>query len=103
MSKKYIDADEFRKGNLIALDNAMRRAEKCGELKEAVYLYEKAVKSVLQNIKYAPAADVRPNVRGEWEMTLNEDYRCTSCGLITSSHKANFCPNCGSDNRGGGE
>lgn len=32
---------------------------------------------------------------GKWEITINEDYRCDNCGLITSSYKANYCPNCG--------
>ena len=32
---------------------------------------------------------------GKWQITINEDYRCENCGLITSSYKANYCPYCG--------
>lgn len=55
-------------------------------------------------IKEMPAADVRENVRGEWQKEyLVEDlgimlYVCDKCAEPTVK-KTNFCPNCGADMR----
>lgn len=56
-------------------------------------------------IKRAPAADVRPVVRGRW---LHEtEIEGHACGECSACHKIrvidNFCPNCGADMRGGSE
>lgn len=53
----------------------------------------------------APAADVRPVVRGRW---LHEtEIEGHACGECSACHKIrvidNFCPNCGADMRGGDE
>ena len=53
----------------------------------------------LKDIENAPRA-VPSRAEGEWKLTLNDDYRCTACGLITSSYKANYCPNCGAKMKG---
>lgn len=50
------------------------------------------------------SVDLTPKSKeGEWSLTLNYDYRCTACGLITSSYKANYCPNCGAKMKGEAE
>lgn len=53
-------------------------------------------------IKRAPAADVRPVVRGRWLYeTEIEGHACGECSVC---HKIrvidNFCPSCGADMRG---
>lgn len=56
-------------------------------------------------LKSIPAADVRPVVRGRWELTMMDDgygeyqlYKCNKCGGLTAQRR-NFCPNCGADMR----
>lgn len=59
-------------------------------------------------IKRAPAADVRPVVRGRWRWVgqdqWNDCYECSQCGKMNTDN-SNFCPNCGADMKGeiGGE
>lgn len=50
---------------------------------------------ILGNIKSLPIIESRP--KASWSITINQDYRCSNCELITSSYKANFCPHCGSE------
>lgn len=54
---------------------------------------------VTEMIQDAPSV-VPSGETGKWKITINEDYRCDNCGLITSSYKANYCPNCGAYMRG---
>lgn len=63
--------------------------------------YKTALKLLLDKIERLPAADVRPVVRGKWQVyytDLDSLYtRCTAC-LCTfkgSKNHYNFCPNCG--------
>lgn len=54
-----------------------------------------------ENYELAPAADVRPVVRGRW---LHEtEIEGHACGECSACHKIrvidNFCPNCGADMR----
>ena len=65
---------------------------------------------ILDWIDDIPAADVRPVVRGKWEVSRT-DYgwngaefpthcKCTECGReVPYQDKDNFCPNCGADMR----
>lgn len=58
-------------------------------------------------IKRAPAADVRPVVRGRWiekPYLLGTTNVCSVCGenYGMPHGKYNFCPHCGADMRGGG-
>lgn len=54
-----------------------------------------------------PTADVRENVRGEWEDAVvgtstgytYHEKRCSICGH-SEVLPMNFCPNCGADMRG---
>lgn len=54
-------------------------------------------------IKRAPAANVRPVVRGRWRWVgqdkWNDCYECSQCGKMNTDN-SNFCPNCGADMRG---
>ena len=59
----------------------------------------------LEDIIKVPTADVRENVRGEWEIYCDDkgvvqDCYCNQCGF-NSVIGGNFCPNCGADMRGG--
>ena len=66
-------------------------------------------------IKNAPSADVRENVRGEWQVTENIEndcyiVRCSNCHASvrvgsrilydTKIELNNYCPSCGADMRG---
>lgn len=65
------------------------------------------LQSVIDNI---PTADVRENVKGEWEEIAESGLcdlrRCSNCGHIeavgleTITPKPNYCPFCGADMRG---
>jgi len=55
-----------------------------------------------------PSEDVRPVVRGKWEMEadpygfFDEIPVCSNCGCTTRyREKYAYCPNCGADMRGG--
>ena len=56
-------------------------------------------------IESVPAADVRPVVRGRW--LYETEIEGHACGECSACHKIrvidNFCPNCGTDMRGGDE
>jgi predicted RNA-binding Zn-ribbon protein involved in translation (DUF1610 family) len=64
------------------------------------------IMDVLDAVEEAPAADVRPVVRGKWAKELHPNvrynqYKCSICGEF-SGHDSdgwiwtpNFCPNCG--------
>ncbi len=83
---RYIDADALKKRyREVAFKDGMT---------------EGVVRFLIEtNIDSAPS--VVPQAKeGEWSLTLNDDYRCTACGLITSSYKANYCPNCGAKMKG---
>ena len=58
-------------------------------------------------ISAIPPADVRENVRGEWQVVgYDKDYipivyTCSACGFHTTMElEFDFCPNCGADMRG---
>ena len=65
---------------------------------------------MLENIKSAPPADVRPNIHGHWEVVSlgygDNAYicECSECKdtvwvYVDADRKFNFCPNCGADMR----
>lgn len=63
---------------------------------------------VIQYISQFPPADVRENVRGEWEIMEDADgckyYRCSACHRFRFHNgamlkKYRFCPICGANNR----
>lgn len=68
-----------------------------------------AIGTVIYILSEMDSADVRENVRGEWETSFGArlktdgqhwlDCRCTACGLY-SGQASDFCPNCGADMRG---
>lgn len=54
----------------------------------------------LDDIKFAPSADVRKNVYGEWiwkedrRIIDGYDWQCNVCGSW-QRYTSNFCPHCG--------
>lgn len=96
--KRYIDADKLKKNLTIPSASIIEIG-----------------KAVTAQIDDQPTADVRKNVRGEWQVTENIEndcyiVRCSNChasvrvgGRILYDAKIqlnNFCPNCGADMRG---
>ena len=57
-----------------------------------------ALKTAKKYIKKIPPADVRPVVRGKWEIT-SIYIKCLECGECFMLIPQNFCPNCGADMR----
>ena len=55
----------------------------------------------VQIVEDFPAADVRPVVRGKWENTGSDVWKCSACGygIMPWNEGVNFCPNCGADMR----
>lgn len=59
-----------------------------------------------QEISEIPAADVRPVVRGQWELKhigAGHYWECSVCHTnpcIYVTENTHFCPNCGADMRG---
>lgn len=73
---------------------------------------------MMQTIVDEPIADVKPVVRGEWELDSDKLPICSNCGEIALQRifvkvphliqdvrmvRSNFCPNCGSYNGGDGD
>ena len=56
--------------------------------------------SDVKAIEAVPSADVVGRKRGEWFDVGSLSCRCSNCGC-KSPREYSFCPNCGSDNRGG--
>ena len=47
-------------------------------------------------VEEAPAADVRPVVRGKWEYISFMTVKCSNCqGIFHELEGDNFCPSCG--------
>ena len=96
---RYIDADKTLKAITSQFDD-------CVCIADVIYVFDNQ-----------PTADVRENVKGEWEYfnvngaaydiegtkTWAVQYRCSKCGFIHNfieNHgKYNYCPNCGADMR----
>lgn len=74
----------------------------CWRRREKSWEYERCEK-IAKAIQNAPAADVRPVVRGKWRLysPLTDTYECNKCGyqVIDESFCTNFCSNCGADMR----
>ena len=69
------------------------------------YCDPSALELAITDIEEAPAADVRPVVRGRWSekpYLLGTTNVCSVCGenYGMPHGKYNFCPNCGADMRG---
>lgn len=69
-------------------------AEEKGSRSEIIV---KAIKMVVERM---PSENVAERKRGEWFDRGSLSCRCSNCGC-KSTKEYSFCPNCGSDNRGG--
>ena len=69
--------------------------------------YDIYTKEVKEHLEELPTADVRENVRGEWQKVDEQPYFrkhfhkvCCSVCRKQGYDYWNFCPNCGADMRG---
>ena len=68
--------------------------------------YNKGLEDGIKALKALPSAE--PERKGEWiDTTCKHIYKCSNCGNFLDFNgvnagrgDANFCPNCGADNRG---
>ena len=65
------------------------------------------LQDVFDIIDFIPAAEVRPVVRGRWEIVTGSNGKeymvCSECRVSqTLTGTFSYCPNCGADMRGGG-
>jgi ribosomal protein L32 len=110
----YIERDAFLESQRhLYCDNCARRKNGKGK-----FVYEIGdapcracdISDVLDAVEDFPAADVRPVVRGKWELDSDKLPICSNCGEIALQRifvkvphliqdvrmvKSNFCPNCG--------
>lgn len=99
MSKEYIEKETL-KAQFAAdgwLHEKLRASAYCKATKLG-YVRERTIEQVIDCI---PPADVKPVVRGEWELVDEAEprrYGCSRCKRL-SWDESNFCPNCGCDMR----
>ena len=71
---------------------------------DALELVYYGKKEAIECLDAVPAADVRPVVYGEWEITSGqiENAVCSCCGTHFQSYYSDYqyCPHCGADMRG---
>ena len=99
---EYIERGALLKA--IGCENAVKYGNKSAEQQHKSYssmmLYE-----IADEINDAPAADVEPVVRGEWQKvyentTFGAMYRCSTCGETTFNvENFKYCPKCGAHMR----
>ena len=106
---EYIDRDEILKNINNSICNLCREqgADAHGVLCSACRLAD-----AITHIEDAPTVDVKPVLRGEWEITeaYPHNIYCSVCyKTFAQEHwniwgdgslPRNFCPNCGADMRG---
>ena len=86
---RYIDADRFEKWLSVKFSEGL--------------IDLKTAENAASVLKYAPTADVKPIVRGEWVDNGISDSvlaKCSVCGIVWGSVTFDFCPGCGADMRG---
>lgn len=85
---EYIEREVLTKGLKIWQNTLIETYGKNDE-------YVRCLDSVLLGIDNAPAADVRPAVRGKWEDVKVRDYSTNINGGMPLSIASMFCPVCG--------
>ena len=94
-------------------DDYIRRVDAQETIKALpVTLDAEAVQRAIEAVTNCPAADVKPVVRGKWELCERriisrvEIWKCSNCGNIFEVRRTtlnagrgdcNFCPHCGAD------
>ena len=83
-----------------ALKSQLKLEADCGHVS--------TLQDVFDIIDFIPAADVRPVVRGHWEIVTGSNGKeymvCSECRVSqTLTGTFSYCPNCGADMRGGEE
>ena len=60
---------------------------------------DEGLSEITEALRSIPTADVRENVKGEWEVIDEAEprrYGCSVCKVL-SWNMSNFCPHCGAD------
>ena len=94
-----VNEDAISRGNLISDLAGIWEDGYTPNLPRTMLDFQDMLEDINYKIRNAPSVIPKPK-EGEWSLTLNYAYRCTACGLITSSYKANYCPNCGAKMKG---
>ena len=89
----------------------IERGALIGAIEATEFLTMQDAATTLQLVTEAPAADVDPVVRGEWQKvyentTFGAMYRCSICGETTFNvENYKYCPKCGAhmERSGSGE
>ena len=89
----------------------IERGALIGAIEATEFLTMQDAATTLQLVTEAPAADVDPVVRGEWQKvyentTFGAMYRCSTCGETTFNvENCKYCPKCGAhmERSGSGE
>lgn len=82
------------------LVRGMKASEKMAEIDYYIHIY--GTKDAV-NMEELPSADVVERKQGKWNW-VGFNIECSECGAMPNFDSTeplyNFCPNCGSDNRG---
>lgn len=105
---RYIDADKHlqklgeRRDTAIIWELNCNDEETKDRAQEAILIFNECILELIN----APTADVRENVRGEWEEYRDWKHgsfkhRCSECGYHDNERDDlgtyNFCPHCGAE------
>ena len=82
----YIDREQ-------AIESLKARFNDDGKTEYGAFWHHKAVIETLENL---PSADVRKNVKGQWNDVACYNVRCSVCGGVMSAPFP-YCPWCGSE------
>lgn len=74
----------------------------------ALFTYgAKTTAAIISRINMQPSVDVAPVKHGKWESVGDAEYRCSICkhapivDINDNWTLSNFCPNCGTNMKGG--
>ena len=106
---EYLSEEDMNTGEYISRDDVLKamqyRCKTCDN-GNGVMCRACDTADAMDIICDTPAADVQPVKRGHWIEVTPKHSKCSNCdvtcliAVYPISAGANFCPNCGSDNRG---